>query len=82
MFVNYVSKTFLFSTLSINMAIKPSLVDYSLIVKPSFWINLIIFLLLIIGGLCMYQRYINKEKYDMEKQALIIGLHHYVKEKI
>ncbi len=95
MFVNYVSKTFLFSTLSINMAIKPNLIDYSLIVKekpkmiqkappikPSFWINLIICLLLIIGGLCMYQRYINKEKYDMEKQTLILGLHQYVKEKI
>ncbi len=77
------------------MAIKPNLIDYSLIVKekpkvikpappidPSFWINLIITFLLIIGGLCMYHRYINKEKYDMEKQTLILGLHQYVKEKI
>ena len=95
MFVNYVSNTFLFSNDSINMTRKPKLVDYSLIVKetpkiikppppiePSFWINLIILFILIIGGLCMYQRYINKEKYDLEKQTLILGLHQYVKEKI
>ena len=53
--------------------------------KPSnnsFMINCIGLLILCIGGLLMYQRLIDREKDELEKQNTIIGFHQYVKENI
>jgi hypothetical protein len=48
----------------------------------SLMINLVGFLILCIGGLCIYQRYIEREKTELETQNTIIGFHEYVKENI
>tara|TARA_Y100000591_G_C21697392_1_gene626449 strand:+ start:740 stop:997 length:258 start_codon:yes stop_codon:yes gene_type:complete len=48
----------------------------------SMLINIVGFLILCIGGLCIYQRYIEREKKELEKQNVILGFHQYVKENI
>jgi len=45
-------------------------------------INCIGFLILCIGGICIYQRYIDRDKKELENLNLIIGLNEYVKENI
>ena len=57
-----------------GLSIKPS--------DNSLMINLVGFLILCIGGLCIYQRYIEREKTELETQNTIIGFHEYVKENI
>jgi hypothetical protein len=49
-------------------------------VSNSFMINCIGFLILCIGGICIYQRYIDRDQKELEKQNLIIGFNEYVKE--
>jgi len=48
----------------------------------SILINIVGFLILGIGGLCIYQRYIERENKEVEKQNVILGFHQYVKENI
>ena len=48
----------------------------------SMLINIVGFLILFIGGLCIYQRYIERENKEIEKQNIILGFHQYVKENI
>ena len=48
----------------------------------SILINIVGFLILCIGGLCIYQRYIERENKEVEKQNVILGFHQYVKENI
>ena len=48
----------------------------------SLMINLVGFLILCIGGLCLYHRLINQEQNKLETQNTIIGFHEYVKENI
>ena len=48
----------------------------------SMLINIVGFLILCIGCLCIYQRYIDKENKEIEKQNIILGFHAYVKENI
>ena len=48
----------------------------------SMLINIVGFLILCIGGLCIYQRYIERENKELEKQNVILGFHQYVKENI
>jgi len=48
----------------------------------SLLINIIGLLILCIGGILIYQRYIDKEKKEIEKQKVILGFHQYVKENI
>ena len=48
----------------------------------SLLINLIGIMILCIGGILIYQRYIEKEKKELEKQNVILGFHQYVKENI
>lgn len=48
----------------------------------SILINIVGFLILFIGGLCIYQRYIERENKEVEKQNVILGFHQYVKENI
>jgi len=48
----------------------------------SMLINIVGFLILCIGGLCIYQRYIERGNKDIEKQNVILGFHQYVKENI
>ena len=48
----------------------------------SFMINCIGFLILCIGGICIYQRYIDRDKKELENLNLIIGLNEYVKGNI
>jgi hypothetical protein len=48
----------------------------------SILINIVVFFILCIGGLCIYQRYIEKERKEIEKQNVILGFHQYVKENI
>jgi len=48
----------------------------------SMLINIVGFLILCIGGLCIYQRYIERENKEIEKQNVILGFHQYVKENI
>ena len=57
-----------------ELSIKPS--------DNSLMINFVGFLILCIGGLCIYQRYIEREKTELETQNTIIGFHEYVKENI
>ena len=57
-----------------GLSIKPS--------DNSLMINFVGFLILCIGGLCIYQRYIEREKMELETQNTIIGFHEYVKENI
>ena len=56
-----------------------------IIINPSlnfkFYINLVGILLLIIGGLFLYQRLIDKDKTDLEKQNTILEFHQYVHDK-
>ena len=77
--------------------IKPKLVDYSLFHKPkiipkkkieinpssniSFYSNVIGVLLLILGCLYLYQRLIDREKNEFNKQNTLLEFHQYVKEK-
>lgn len=48
----------------------------------SLLINIVGFLILCIGGLCIYHRYIERENKELEKQNIILGFHQYVKENI
>ena len=65
---------------------KPKVIPKSVLVDPkasnSFMINCIAFLILCIGGICIYQRYIDRDQKELENQNLIIGLNEYVKENI
>lgn len=44
----------------------------------SFYVNMIAILILIVGGLCLYQRLIDRDKDELEKQNVILGFHQYV----
>ena len=48
----------------------------------SFLVNIVGLLVLIIGGLCLYERLKDREQKELEKQNTIVGFHQYVKEKI
>ena len=48
----------------------------------SMLINIVGFLILFIGGLCIYQRYSERKNKEIEKQNIILGFHQYVKENI
>ena len=48
----------------------------------SMLIHIVGFLILCIGGLCIYQRYIERENKEVERQNIILGFHQYVKENI
>ena len=48
----------------------------------SFLVNIIGLLVLIIGGLCLYERLKDRNKDELEKQNVILGFHQYVKDKI
>lgn len=48
----------------------------------SLLINLIGMMILCIGGILIYHRYIEKENKELEKQNVILGFHQYVKENI
>ena len=60
----------------INKPVLPTKSDNSML------INIVGFLILCIGGLCIYQRYIERENKEIEKQNIILGFHQYVKENI
>jgi len=79
------------------MNTKPKLVDPKWFQKPkpkpikkiiptsadnSLIINIIGLCILVIGGLCIYQRYLDKEKTELETQNKIIELNEYVKRNI
>jgi hypothetical protein len=65
---------------------KPKIIIKKPIIEPntnnSMMINLIGLLILGVGALCIYQRYIEKDDKELEKQNTIIGFHQYVKENI
>ena len=74
---------------------RPRLVDYSLFTKPrpikriisnkadnSFIINLIGIMILMIGGLCLYDRVKTKSERELNKQNIVLGFHEYVKTNI
>tara|TARA_B100000700_G_C14684689_1_gene686983 strand:+ start:286 stop:591 length:306 start_codon:yes stop_codon:yes gene_type:complete len=48
----------------------------------SFYINVFGILVLIIGGLCLYQRLVDRDKDELEKQNTILGFHHYVQQNV
>lgn len=48
----------------------------------SLLINLIGLMILCIGGILIYQRYVDKGKKEIEKQNVLLGFHQYVKENI
>ena len=48
----------------------------------SFYINVFGILVLIIGGLCLYQRLADREKDELKKQNTILGFHHYVQQNV
>jgi hypothetical protein len=48
----------------------------------SLLINLIGIMILCIGGILIYQRYVDKGKKEIEKQNVLLGFHQYVKENI
>jgi len=48
----------------------------------SMLINIVGFLILCIGCLCIYQRYVERDNKEIEKQNVILGFHQYVKENI
>ena len=74
---------------------KPKLIDYSLfkksipktikIITPtdnSLLINIISILILLIGGLYLYHRFLEKDQNDINNQTMILGLYQYVKDNI
>ena len=78
------------------MNTKPKLVDPKWFVKPkprvkiviptntnnSLIINVIGLCILMIGCLCIYQRYIDRDKSELENHTRIIELNEYVKRNI
>mgnify|MGYP006124955591 CR=1 FL=1 len=78
-----------------QIKIKPNLVDKNLLnpIKKievvvvnttsnfNFYSNLIGIMVVIIFGMILYQRYINKEKIEIENQNRLINLHMYVNGK-
>ena len=48
----------------------------------SFYINVFGILVLIIGGLCLYQRLVDRDKDEIQKQNTILGFHHYVQQNV
>ena len=60
----------------------PKQVDLSKSNSLSFYINIFGILVLIIGGLCLYQRLIDRDKDEISKQNTIKGFHQYVHENI
>ena len=65
----------------LNIIKKPDL-SIPKLSNNSLMINIIGLLILCIGGLCIYQRYIEREQTELETQNTIIGFHEYVKENI
>ena len=65
-----------------KMITKPTIKVISATTNNSFIINLIGFCILVIGGLCIYQRYIDREKSELENKNRIIELNEYVKRNI
>ena len=65
---------------------QPKIIKPKKIIPPhtnnSFMINIIGISILIIGGLCIYQRYKEKEKIEFETKHKIIELNEYVKRNI
>jgi len=79
------------------MNIKPKLIDPNWFPKPkpkpikkiipsnannSLIINIIGLCILVIGGLCIYQRYLEREKNELNTKHKIIELNEYVKRNI
>ena len=56
---------------------KPIIIDTKL--NNSFIINIIGLMILIIGGMCLYQRLIEREVKRIDNQNAIIGFNEYVK---
>jgi len=63
----------------IKIITKPIIIDTKS--RNSFIINLIGFFILCIGGLCIYQRYIEREEQRVYNNNLIIGFNEYVKKR-
>jgi len=64
---------------------KPKIIKKPVVIKStdnSMIINCIGLFILVIGGLCIYQRYIDRDKTELENQITIIGFNKYVKENI
>lgn len=76
------------------MNTKPKLVDPNWFMKPkpkkiipnntdnSLLINIIGLCILVIGGLCIYQRYLERENKELFTKNKIIELNEYIKTKI
>ena len=77
--------------------LKPKLVDYSLINPPakkikkiivnhkdnfSFYVNLVGLSIIILSCIMLHDRYLNKEKTELEKQNQLINFHLYVKDNL
>jgi len=59
---------------------KPIIIDTKS--RNSFIINIIALMMLIIGGICLYQRLMEREMKRIDNQNAIIGFNEYVKEYI
>lgn len=78
------------------MNTKPKLVDPNWFIKPkpkikkiissnidnSLIINIIGLFILIIGGLCIYQRYLDRDNEELKTKNKIIELNEYIKKNI
>jgi len=50
--------------------------------NPSFYINSIGLLILIIGSLCLYQRFIDRNTIEIEKQNVILDFYQTVNQQL
>ena len=48
----------------------------------SFYFNIIGFIILCIGGLCLYNRLSNRDKDELEKQTRILNFNQYVQDNL
>ena len=48
----------------------------------NMYLNIALFMVIVIGGIYLYQRLNEKKLNELKKQNTIIGFHQYVKEKI
>ena len=75
---------------SLNKSLhKPLMKKAKLIINPinannsnNLLVNIVAMLILFIGGLFLYDRLMNREGRELEKQNTIIGFHQYVKDNI
>tara|TARA_B110000495_G_C22995716_1_gene586992 strand:- start:1201 stop:1467 length:267 start_codon:yes stop_codon:yes gene_type:complete len=70
----------LFPKPKIKIIKKPIIIDTKS--NNSFIINIVGFMILIIGGICLYQRLREREMKRIDNQNAIIGFNEYVKEYI